>query len=111
MKSYQRSISRAGLSLLELLAAVVILGVLASIIVPRLQSGGKDCKREACKVNRHTIEIQSQLWKRQQGALPASGLSDIAASKAHFPDGIPVCPVDGSAYGIDAQGKVVGHSH
>jgi len=102
---------RTGLSLLELLAAVVILGVLASVILPRLQSGGKDCKREACKVNLHTIEIQSQLWKRQRGGFPASTLSDIGSSATHFPDGLPVCPVDGTAYRIDSQGRVVGHSH
>ncbi|HAC92697.1 MAG TPA: hypothetical protein DCF63_19005 [Planctomycetaceae bacterium] len=111
MLGNSRTRHRTGLSLLELLSAVVILGVLASVIVPRLRIGGQDCKRESCKVNRHTIEIQSQLWKRQNGSLPASGLSDIGASKTHFPDGIPVCPVDSSAYQIDSQGKVVGHSH
>jgi hypothetical protein len=41
------------------------------------------------------------------GALPA----DTAALGAFFPDGVPVCPVSGNAYALDAGTKrVTGHS-
>jgi general secretion pathway protein G len=102
---------RLGLSLIELLACIAILGIVAAVILPRLQSGAKDCNAEACRVHQGTIEVQVQLWKRQYGNLPSQDLNDIGQSSTHFPDGMPSCPVDGAAYRIDSKGRIVGHQH
>lgn len=103
--------NRHGLSLLELLACITILGIVAAVIIPRLQSGAQDCNSEACRLHQGTIEVQVQLWKRQYGSLPSSDLSNISVSTQHFPDGLPSCPVDSSPYRIDSQGHIVGHLH
>ena len=42
-----------------------------------------------------------KLWKRNNSSYPAANLSDIGADTAYFPSGLPVCPVDGTAYTID----------
>lgn len=103
---------RRGLSLIELLAAVTILGIVAAIIVPRFRGHREKAEPAACFVNQGNIEVQTQLWRRQKGRLPAADLSDIGGDGAYFPDGLPRCPVDGSAYQIDATtGRVVGHAH
>jgi prepilin-type N-terminal cleavage/methylation domain-containing protein len=104
-------VCRKGLSMLEMLACVAILGVLVALVVPRLHSGAKDCKAEACRVHQRTIEIQALLWKRQQGGWPASNLSDLGSSPTYFPEGLPVCPVDESAYTLNSNGRIIGHSH
>lgn len=101
----------SGLSLLELLAVLAIMGVLAVAIIPRLLNSGHDGKIQACKVNCHTIEIQAMLWKRQMGSLPTTDLSDLSGSERYFPEGLPVCPVDGSDYRINIHGRVIGHDH
>lgn len=107
----------AGFSLIEMLAAIAILGVLAALIVPRVIVNKDVTNRNACDVNRGHIEIQVQLWKRQFGAWPANNLSNMLPSSSppqydYFPDGLPVCPVDGSPYTIDATThEVVGHTH
>ena len=103
---------RAGLSLFELLAALTILAILVVIIVPRFGDHAKTAKKRACSVNKGNIEVQSQLWYRTKGTWPASGLTDIGANQTYFPDGLPTCPVDGSAYQLDATThRVNGHTH
>lgn len=103
---------RRGLSLLELLAVVAILGVLAVVVIPRLGSGAHESKRQSCHVQRSVIEIQATLWRRERGAWPQSDLADVGADQAFFPEGLPTCPVDGSAYTFDASsGRVTGHGH
>ncbi|MBM3999563.1 MAG: prepilin-type N-terminal cleavage/methylation domain-containing protein [Planctomycetes bacterium] len=103
---------RSAFSLMEMLAVVTILGVLAALIVPRFTGQAKAARKNACDVNRGNIEVQCQLWYRNKGAWPAAALSDIGADPKYFPDRIPACPVDSTAYTIDrSTGRVVGHSH
>ncbi|GAB5405529.1 MAG: hypothetical protein Aurels2KO_37600 [Aureliella sp.] len=106
-----RQPSRSGMSLLELLACVSILAVLAAALVPRLSGGASHARARACEVQREVIEVQSALWKRKTGKWPASDLSDVSADRSFFPEGALACPVDGEAYKIDAAGKVIGHNH
>lgn len=100
------------MSLLELLAAVTITGVLAVVIVPRLGTGASVAKTNSCHVNREVINVQCALWRRSNGNYPASNLSDVGSDANFFPEGLPTCPVDGSGYQIDSStGLVIGHSH
>ena len=98
-------------SLLEVLAVVTILGILAALVIPRLAGSTEEADRNACFVNQGDIEIQAHLWRRHNGVWPAASLNDIGGDDQYFPEGLPTCPVDGSAYTIDATGQVVGHTH
>lgn len=103
---------RHGLSLLELLASLTIMGVLAAVLIPRISVGTSATKSGSCRVNREVIEVQSALWHRSHGSWPTSNLSNVGADRAYFPEGLPTCPVDQSNYQIDsATGKVIGHNH
>lgn len=102
----------AGFSLLELTAVSVILGLVSVLILPRLTNNNDAAKTAACHVFKGDIEIQAELWIHNTGSWPAANLSDIGADLNYFPEGIPICPVDGSAYTINAStGLVVGHTH
>lgn len=103
---------RAGLSLLELLAVVVLVSVIAAVALPRFLNRSSAAKKNACYTLKRNIEVQAQLWYRTKGSWPAANLSDIGANAAYFPEGLPVCPVDGSAYTFDSSSRqVVGHVH
>jgi type II secretory pathway pseudopilin PulG len=89
-----------------------LLGLLAALIVPRVVSHHDDAMKAACEVNQGEIELQVKLWRRNVGTYPPADLSNIGANQAYFPQGLPTCPVDGSAYTIDTtSGTVTGHTH
>jgi prepilin-type N-terminal cleavage/methylation domain-containing protein len=103
---------RSGFSLWELMAVVTILGVLGALIVPRVLGHHDDAKQAVCFINQGEIEMQVKLWRRNSGSYPAANLSDIGANATYFPEGLPVCPVDGTAYTINTtSGLVTGHTH
>lgn len=104
--------TRSGLSLLELMAAVVILGVLAALALPRTNSALEEGRRASCFVNCAEIELQVMRWRRAEGSWPSTTLTDIGIDTEYFPEGVPTCPVDGSAYIIDGTtGRVLSHTH
>ena len=104
---------RGGLTLLEMLAAAVIIGIVALIVLPSVFDQSQDAERNACHVNRENVNVQSQLWYRNQGAWPSVPLAgSIGADVVYFPDGYPTCPVDGTTYELDASThQVIGHEH
>ncbi len=93
---------RHGFSLLELLAVVTILGVIAVIVVPRITASSATTKANANAQNKSEINSAIERWYFNNGSWPATNLSDIGADNNYFPAGIPTNPVDGSAYAMNA---------
>jgi prepilin-type N-terminal cleavage/methylation domain-containing protein len=101
MKS-RRSKKSRGFSLLELLAVVTILGIIAAIIVPRVTVSSDTAKQRVRDHHKATINSTVERWYIDNNAWPANDLSDIAADINYFPEGIPTNPVDNSAYTLNA---------
>ena len=93
---------RAGFSLMELLAVVTILGIIAAIIVPRVTVSSDTAKQKVNAHNKATINAAVERWYIEKGAWPANNLSDIGADTTYFPDGIPTNPVNSAAYTLNA---------
>jgi prepilin-type N-terminal cleavage/methylation domain-containing protein len=103
--------SRRGFSLMELLAVVVILGVIAALVLPRVSSNNDMAKEKTCLHNRAEINIAVEQYYIHTGVWPANNLSDIGADPDYFPDGVPTCPVSGNAYQLDGTlHRVQGHT-
>jgi prepilin-type N-terminal cleavage/methylation domain-containing protein len=93
---------RSGFSLMELLAVVTILGIIAAIIVPRVTVSSDTAKQKVNAHNKATINAAVERWYIEKGAWPANNLSDIGVDANYFPDGVPTNPVNGSAYTLNA---------
>ena len=101
--------SRKGLSLVELVIVVLILGALAAIAIPRITTGSNTAKNNACDTNVDIISMQMELYYAEEAAYPT--LTILFADANYFPDGTPVCPFDGSAYELDGDSRCTDHAH
>jgi len=93
---------RTGFSLMELLAVVTILGIIAAIIVPRVTVSSDTAKQKVNAHNKATINAAVERWYIENGSWPANDLTDIGADTDYFPDGIPTNPINGGAYSLNA---------
>lgn len=98
----RRSRKRSGFSLLELLAVVTILGVIAAVVVPRISTSKASAQTEANKQNIAEINSAVERWYFEKGTWPKADLSDISADPNYFPSGLPTNPVTNAAYSLDA---------
>ena len=105
----KRTCRTRGFSLLELLAVVVILGIIALVIIPRISFSSAAAKENACFQNKAEINSAVERYFFNNGSVP-SALGDLDTNE-YFPDGIPNCPVSDAAYTLDAvTGRVTGHT-
>ena len=110
MKKTQRK--RSGFTLIEILAVVVILGILAGVVVPRVLASSATAKTNACYQNKAVINTAVEKFYFDSGTWPLAALTDIGTDVNYFPDGIPVCPVDSTAYALDTvSNRITGHVH
>ena len=99
---------RPGLSLLELLAVITIIGFLSTLVVTRVSTAADTAKEKTCFHHRAQINAAVEIYAVKNDAFPTS-ISDIDTPDV-FPDGIPTCPVSGVAYTLNATThRVQGH--
>jgi general secretion pathway protein G len=102
---------RKGFTLVELLVVVLILGALAAIAIPRISQSADTAKKNACKTNVDLINSQIELYYANNDGKWPGTLNTILKDKNYFPDGPPVCPVDGTPYRLDSNHRVKEHNH
>ncbi len=103
---------KAAFTLVEILAVVVVLGILAAVVVPRVLVSSATAKTNSCLQNKASINTAVERWYFDKGSWPLDALTDIAADADFFPDSIPACPVDSSVYALDiVTHRVTGHAH
>ncbi len=92
---------RQGFSLMELLAVVTILGIIAAIVVPRVTTSSDTAKQKVNDHNKGTINSAVERYYIETGSWPSADLNELDDVN-YFPDGLPSNPVDNSAYALNA---------
>ncbi len=69
---FRRSIGRGGFTLIELMVVIVILGILAGFIVPRIMGRPEEARRLKAKMQIQAIETALKLYKLDNGFYPTT---------------------------------------
>lgn len=86
MRKWQRK--RKGFTLVEVLVVVVILGLLAALVVPRVVGRGEDAKRTAAAVQIREIEQALEMYRLDSSLYPstAQGLEALVSKPSIPPE-------------------------
>ena len=92
MKKDTKYLCRAGFTLIELMIVIVILGLLATIIMPRMLNRPEQARRMKAKVDIRNIESALALFKTDTGCFPTTseGLNALVSDpgiKGYSADG------------------------
>lgn len=97
-----------GFSLLELLAVVTILGIIAAVVIPRISVSAGTAKANANSQNIAEINSAVERWYFEKGSYPKTDLSDIGTNTSYFPDGIPSNPLaSATTYELDGDNRAI----
>ena len=79
---------RSGFTLVEILVVVVILGLLATLVIPRVVGRGEEAKRTATLVQIRALEQALDLYKLDNGFYPTTeqGLEALVSKPSGMPE-------------------------
>ena len=111
MNFYKNLCGRKGFTLIELVAVTAMLGVLAGMLLPSIDSANKKAKNAKLKNDLLTVDSAIQLYKMEKGKCPekledlVSGFQD--ATNTVFSYAIADNGLNYILKGNDAEGKEV----
>ena len=96
---------RKGMTLMELLIVVLILGALSAIAIPRITLSAQNAKVNICKTNQEILNTQMEMWALNGDGSYAS-LATLTADPNYFPEGLPA-ELLGGTYSLDGDNRVL----
>lgn len=101
--------NRKGFTLIELIVVIVIIGILAAILIPRLAGFTDKAEASACIATQETMETAAAAIYAENNAYPT--IAELLANTEYFSEA-PACPSSGT-YEITSNGgincTIVGH--
>ncbi|NQY42248.1 MAG: hypothetical protein HRT87_02740 [Legionellales bacterium] len=101
---YRKSVS--GFSFLELILILAVIGILATIAIPRFGTTKVDAQDTVDERNLIILQKQVERYRMEIGSYPdEDGLNNLINDTGYFAGGFPAAP-SGKKYTIDADGIV-----
>ena len=95
---------KKGFTLVELMIAVLILGILVTIAIPRMNGCVFRAGVNTCRNNVDVINSQIELYYSRTGSWPVD-IGEVTEDPNFFPDGPPKCPFGKPYILITTNGK------
>ncbi|MGE5416845.1 MAG: competence type IV pilus major pilin ComGC [Acidobacteriota bacterium] len=89
-----------GFTIIELMAVMVILGVIAAIVVPKYAGAMEKSKQKACTNNINMLNHAVELYQEIEGTDPGN---QQALKDERYINKIVYCPVDSDEYVFNAN--------
>lgn len=105
MKKHTTTTKQRGFTLIEIMIVVVIIGILSSIILPKILDKPNQARNTKAQSDIKTIEMALQLYKLDKFDYPSS----LNALVSDYLSKVPSDPW-GNSYGYDSQSGTV-HSY
>lgn len=105
--------NKKGVTLIELLIVVIILGALAAIAIPRISTSAHNARKYSCYTNVDILNSQLEMYAADNdGSYPAD-LAALTADANYFPDTAPTCAITEATYpdALTADDRVDASSH
>ncbi len=96
-----------GLTLIEMLVVLFIIGVIIAIALPNLKAAGESAQEKSCEANRKLIGAQADNYYLEMGKYP-SNVNEL--QKRGYLRSTPTCPAKGT-YKIDPDQSVEKRVH
>ena len=105
--------NKKGVTLIELLIVVIILGALAAIAIPRISASAHNARKNACYTNVDILNSQLEMYAADNDGDYPADLADLTADANYFPDPAPTCPITEATYpdALTADNRVNASSH
>lgn len=102
---------KQGFTLVEILLVVVIVGILAAIVIPRITYSKKEAQIAACDANVAALNSQLELWHMQKGTTTVPYPADLATLVSDdYIDAVPICPFNVAYSYTNTTGRVAKHT-